>query len=394
MIDTSVSMAAGTRLAAALAQFDEFLYFPSIGWHHSWERQQTVISHFCRAHSTKPAVAVAPTGLIDHAPWRIQTWKRALSRRSLGARPDANAAHTYNDFPQNLTYIEPRFSRGTNMAFAALSVGSTRALREAKRKCGRRLVMACYVNPLVEKFLSTADFSILDLAERRQANTELSSAVRALERRWSANANLLVADNAATLDDYAHDRARAGRPAGHLIPQGFVRPAALATEGKQARVAAYLGNLHAAIDYDYFAALIDRNPDWTFKVCGQVMSEKAAALLAHPRVRYHGVISHDQIADFLRDASLGLIPYIRTEWTAGVFPTKLFEYLSHGLTVLSTSIPEVARLADPRFVQLSDEPVMLKPRRFSKDELERFIEPHTWAARMDAYAQAISDTYA
>lgn len=382
---------AAPQLTDVLSGFSEFLYFPSIPWDHSWERQQTLISSFCAAHDDRQALVVAPTGLIDHSPWRIATLQKILLMRSTSANLAVTASHVRNPIPANLTYLAARFGRGTNSLFAALTLTLNKQLRAARRKQGRRLVFASYVNPLVEQFLMTADLSILDLAERRQANLALSPAMRALERRWASQADLLVSDNSATLADYEEDRQRAGRQPGYFIPQGFMPPTHLS--GKQpSRVAAYLGNLHGAVDYVYFEALIRRNPDWIFKLCGQLMTTDAQTLLTLPNVRYHGVISNHQIADFLKDASLGLIPYVRNEWTAGVFPTKLFEYLGHHVPVLSTSIPEVIRFADNRFVHISNEPIPLARRNFLVDELDEFIAPHSWNGRMRSYALAIDRT--
>jgi hypothetical protein len=378
-----------TELREVLASFDEFFYFPSIGWDHSWERQQTLISSFCDAHAPTRGLAVAPTGLIDHAPWHLSSLRAAFSRSA--NMSSASAAHTSNARPANLDYVAPRFSRGTNSIFASLLLLSNATLRNSVKPRGRRLVMASYVNPFVERYLESAAFTILDLAERRQANDALSAPMRELERKWAARADLLVADNAATLDDYAADRARAGKRPGYLIPQGFTPPAEPASMRGRGRIAAYLGNLHDAIDYDYFVALIDRNPDWTFKLCGQPMSGQAERLLSRPNVRYVGVISNAEIGDFLSDASIGLIPYLRTEWTAGVFPTKLFEYLGHRIPVLSTCLPEVMRFAGPQFITLCNEPVSLTLPVFAEQEIDAFVRDHTWEKRIRAYAGAVAE---
>ena len=376
-------------LKSVLASFDEFLYFPSIGWNHSWERQQTLISAFCAAHSPKIGVVVAPTGLVDHAPWRIQTWRQLLAHRQHGLG-HASEAHVDNAMPDNLRYVEPYFSRGTNALFAALAKGSSAPLRSLRRPKGRRLVLACYVNPLVESFLKEAAFTILDLAERRQANPALSPQVRAMEREWAARADLLVADNQATLSDYAEVRSAAGRREGSLIPQGFTPlDVVLPKKSADRPIAAYLGNLHSAIDYAYLAALIDRNPGWTFKLCGKRMSREADAILARPNVDYRGIISNQEIASFLSDASWGLIPYLRTKWTEGVFPTKLFEYLGHGLPVLSTGIPEVARFAEHPFICIADAPITMVAQKFDGEKLRELTTQHTWSARFQAYARAI-----
>lgn len=378
-----------SELREALASYDEFLYFPSIGWNHSWERQQTLIASFCHAHAPKRGLAIAPTGLIDYVPWHLSSVRYVFSQRAKLA--SASAVHTENERPTNLDYVTPRFARGTNPLFASLALLSDARLRAALIPRGRRLVFASYVNPLVHRFLVTADCAILDLAERRQANDALSDVMRQRERNWAARCDLLVADNAATLADYSDDRVRAGKRPGHLIPQGVTSPVPAASTQNRQRVAAYLGNLHDAIDYDYFVGLIDQNPDWTFKLCGQPMSDQAERVLARPNVRYVGVISNAQIGEFLSEAAVGLIPYLRTAWTAGVFPTKLFEYLAHRIPVLSTSLPEVLRFAGPSFITISNEADRLNPPTIDEQEIDAFVAEHTWQRRIQTYAAAISE---
>lgn len=379
------------ELVKALLAFDEFIYFPSIDWNHSWERQQTVISHFCAAHAGKVGHAVAPTGLIDHAPWRWATIRSFGSRLRLRETLANAQQHADNPQPSNLRWIAPRFSRGTNALFAALAHATTPQLRalSAPTPGRRRLVMACYVNPLVEQHLRNASLSIIDLAERRQKNPALSEEARARERYWAARADLLVADNAATLNDYAADRAAAGRPQGYLIPQGFTPPQTRPGDPSTASVAAYLGNLHHAIDYPLFEALIRQNPQWEFRLCGARMDSRADSLIALPNVRYSGVIDRSGISRFLAGAAIGLIPYLRSEWTEGVFPTKLFEYLAHGVPVLSTAIPEVERFRTPGVVEILTAARPLQVHATDARTLAAFIEPHTWTSRMRAYGLAL-----
>lgn len=379
------------RLAAELTSYDEFLYFPSISWHHSWERQQTIIDGFCKCHSKSTGVVLAPTGLIDHAPWRLDFWKNIMQGQSPLKYASSLPVHASNPTPQNLNYVQSRFPRGTNEIFACLAIMTTPELRSLKQKKGKRLVLASYVNPLVERFLASADLSILDLAERRQANDSLSTAMLNLERKWAGRVDVLVADNEATLDDYSKERTSQGKPPGYFIPQGFTPLATPNTTKQPNNVAAYLGNLHGAIDYEYFHAMIEGNPDWIFKLCGTKMNEQADKILTLKNVKYVGPISSDQIGEFLSDASMGLIPYKVTEWTAGVFPTKLFEYLGFGLPVLSTPIPEVAKFANDNFIVVNAKPVKLQPRDVSPMDLEAFLAPHTWQRRFDSYAQAISE---
>lgn len=383
------------ELAGQLADFDEFLYFPSIGWDHSWERQQTLISAFCCAHAEIVGQIFTPSGLIDYAPWKIDTWSQMRRHVSTLGAASAQAEHTQNPRPENFQLIKPRFPRGTNSVFALLASALGPSLPSIKPHAGKkRLVFASYVNPFVERYLAHASFSILDLAERRQANPALSRQIKTLEEKWAGRVNLLVADNLATLTDYHAVRLATGRQAGHVIPQGFSADNIRIEPRTPNRVAAYLGNLHQAIDYPLFVSLAKKNPDWTFKLCGQIMSPDAEALTRQPNVRYVGTISSEAIPEFLRDADIGLIPYARNDWTAGVFPTKLFEYLSNGLPVLSTSIPEVKQFDNGTFVRICDEPALLTVPPIDCHDLLQFIQPHTWQARISTYAAAVANANA
>ena len=376
------------ELQAALSQFDEFIYFPSIDWNHSWERQQTLISAFCNSHAPKHGVTICPTGLIDYAPWNINGIKAIFNPEKLNLK--SKPVHTINDVPVNMEYVQPKFNRGTNSVFSALMIFSNRRLQELSRKQGQRLVFASYVNDLVQYYLKTADFTILDLAERRQANRRLSTYTLNLERQWASKCDLVVVDSIITKNDYDAQRKLTNRSDIEVIPQGFTLPNIISVINKPENIAVYLGNFHDAIDYEYLGKLIDINMGWQFKFCGTVMSDFAYQIISRPNVNYVGSIHKNEISNFLVDASYGLIPYLVNDWTAGVFPTKLFEYLGHRLPVLSTALPEVMRFADSRFVHISNSPIVLNPPYIIPEEIDAFNYLNTWSVRLSDYAKAIT----
>lgn len=62
--------------------------------------------------------------------------------------------------------------------------------------------------------------------------------------------------------------------------------------------------------------------------------------------RYLGALSIPELADIAGTCTVGLIPYALNEYTAGVSPLKCYEYLSAGLNVVSTAVPDVVRAAE------------------------------------------------
>lgn len=379
-------------LVKALSSFDELLFFPSIPWDHSYERQQHVISAFCAAQADGRKFCFEPTGLIDYAPWNFVGWNFLFSKIIKKNKHSEGGHHSYNHpFPGGMNYIIPKFPRGTNKIFVKFIFSIDENVRAAFLKKGRRLVYATNVNPFIEEFLETADFSILDLAERRQKNPSLSAKFKAMEAKWASVVDLLVADSRVTLSDYDHLRGANGRSMGFYIPQGVTYEHASRPLHPQAKVAAYLGNLHSAIDYSYLEKILNANPGWKFKMCGAIMTREAERIVSHPGVDYVGSIKQDEISGFLSEASIGLIPYLINEHTAGIFPTKLFEYFAHGLPVLSTPLPEMLDYAQTGLLRISSDALVLDEIHFEKDNFSDILKCNTWQARFDSFGHAIQE---
>jgi teichuronic acid biosynthesis glycosyltransferase TuaH len=69
-------------------------------------------------------------------------------------------------------------------------------------------------------------------------------------------------------------------------------------------------------------------------------------LLRHPGVTYMGNLDPTALARLLNTCTVGLIPYLINDYTSGVFPMKVYEYLASGLAVASTPLPSLNHIAD------------------------------------------------
>jgi hypothetical protein len=61
-------------------------------------------------------------------------------------------------------------------------------------------------------------------------------------------------------------------------------------------------------------------------------------ILKHPLCSYLGNLSPAQLAREIGASKVGIIPYLANEYTTGVFPMKVYEYLAGGLSVVTTPL--------------------------------------------------------
>jgi glycosyltransferase involved in cell wall biosynthesis len=111
-------------------------------------------------------------------------------------------------------------------------------------------------------------------------------------------------------------------------------------------------------------------------------------LLALPGIQYVGNLPPVELARVLASSMVGLIPYRLTEYTAGVFPMKVYEYLAAGLRVVSTALPSLEPTASDDVVLTGGESFL----HAVQDGLETWSEQaaarrlalargHSWQAR-------------
>ncbi len=105
-------------------------------------------------------------------------------------------------------------------------------------------------------------------------------------------------------------------------------------------VIGYVGGLHRFVDYDLLAAIARARPSWSWVFLGapQVALEKLEGLA---NVHLFGQQPHAELARHLRFFDVCIVPYLITQETSTVVPTKINEYLAAGKATVSTRLPTV-----------------------------------------------------
>lgn len=107
-------------------------------------------------------------------------------------------------------------------------------------------------------------------------------------------------------------------------------------------VVGYIGGLHQWVDQPLVAAVAARMPDVTFALVGPAQTD-VSVLEQCPNIRLLGKRPHPDVPKFVKGFDVGIVPYLLTEYTANVYPTKLNEYLVMGIPVVATDLAEIRR---------------------------------------------------
>src|SRR5947207_6231346 len=107
-------------------------------------------------------------------------------------------------------------------------------------------------------------------------------------------------------------------------------------------VIGYVGGLHQWIDQPLLASVATKLPEMSFALVGPAQTD-VSALESCANVTLFGQRAHPDLPRYVKQFDVGIVPYLLTDYTANVYPTKLNEYLSMGIPVVATDLPEIRR---------------------------------------------------
>ncbi|MEM1703740.1 MAG: glycosyltransferase [Zestosphaera sp.] len=116
-------------------------------------------------------------------------------------------------------------------------------------------------------------------------------------------------------------------------------------------------------------------------------------------VDYAGFVEHERVPDYIAAIDIGVIPFdIRNPTAYYAAPNKLWEYLSQGVNVISTPIPEALAYKHLVDIVWSEEDYVAtvkntrKRMSVGKDyrEIRRYIEMRTWNKSAECFKEIIN----
>lgn len=220
--------------------------------------------------------------------------------------------------------------------------------------------------------------------------------VAEMERSLLAKADVVFA----TSRPLVESKSRHNRET-HLAPHGVdhahfatalddATPEPPELRGLRRPIVGFFGLIEGWIDLRLLAHVAERRPDWSIVMVGRAAVD-VTALTRHPNVHLLGRRDYAELPRFAKAFDVAVCPFVEGELSRNVDPVKLREYLSAGVPVVTTGIPEAGLPGDAcrrargpdQFLAACDEAIRLDSdaaRRRRSDAMRG----ETWAARAQA----------
>jgi glycosyltransferase involved in cell wall biosynthesis len=197
------------------------------------------------------------------------------------------------------------------------------------------------------------------------------------------------------------EKKRELNPETHLITHGVDRDhfaAALSPRtvlpddiaGLPRPVIGFFGLLEDWIDTELFAWLATQRPSWSIVVIGQ-SHIPLPHLEGIPNLHLLGRRPYEQLPSYAKAFSVALCPFRINELTLHVNPIKLREYLSAGLPVVSSDLPECRIREDWGRVGKSREEILGHIEAFLREDSEEARHARSEAMRTETWDHKLAE---
>jgi uncharacterized SAM-binding protein YcdF (DUF218 family)/glycosyltransferase involved in cell wall biosynthesis len=317
----------------------------SIDWDFIWQGHQEIMSTLAaEGHRVlfveNTGVRAPSVGDLPRIRKRVLAWWRATK----GFRQERDNLFVYS--PLVLPFPYSRIARWLNALFIRTALKRWMDVTAFRRPIvwtflptplARDLIRA--LDPRLTIYYCIDDFASSSIGARK---------IVASEQQLFRDADLVFVTS-----EKLRQKAAAVSERVHLFPFAvslarFVRvrdagdppPADLASLPRP--VIGYVGGLHQWVDQALLAAVSERLPEATFVMVGPAQTD-VSMLRAKPNITLLGQRPHHEVPAYVKAFDVALVPYRIADYTANVYPTKLNEYLSMGIPVVTTDLTEIRR---------------------------------------------------
>lgn len=164
----------------------------------------------------------------------------------------------------------------------------------------------------------------------------------------------------------------------------------------QPRIGFY-GTLRDWVDFPLLAHIARARPSWQIALIGQKLTD-VSPIAGLANVHLLGQKPHHELPAYCKGFDVGIIPYRIDERMEFVNPLKLREYLSAGLPVVSTPVPEVVRHAEqcrvaatPEAFVAAIDAALAEATPAARRARSEAMTQETWSARVANVTRTIAE---
>lgn len=163
------------------------------------------------------------------------------------------------------------------------------------------------------------------------------------------------------------------------------------------RVLGYYGAIAPWLDLDLIEETALAFPDSLLLLIGHDQAGATRRLRKLPNVRLTGEVAYDRLPFFLYGFDVCLLPFRRIDLTLATNPVKVYEYLSAGLPIVATELPELEQFGDllrvardrNAWMDAIRSALQEPPDHPIRRSRQRFAASQTWDARAQALMDAV-----
>lgn len=156
----------------------------------------------------------------------------------------------------------------------------------------------------------------------------------------------------------------------------------------------YLGSVDERVDYDLLEQLISATPQYQYVFVGRVtQKDYKERLNKYKNVTLIGSQPPAELPNWVQKFDVCLIPFVKNELTAGIYPLKINEYLASGKPVVTTRFSDLSDFET--IVDIADDnaafiKMVLNSSNDAQMQLDRrqFAAQNSWKARAEEFAMA------
>jgi hypothetical protein len=106
----------------------------------------------------------------------------------------------------------------------------------------------------------------------------------------------------------------------------------------------FAGGVGPAVDFTLVRALASAFPNGSVVMVGPHQQDVSVEQWP-ANIHFVGPRPYSELPAYVQAFTVGLVPYVHSDWTRAVDPLKLLEYLAAGIPVVTTALPEAKKYA-------------------------------------------------